>query len=502
MKKIEWTENRSLISQKIDWLKNRSFKNLFSIKEKEEDLNNKYLYRVIDRQFEEDILSQHTISIDQLDVESIVVSEKGLDDKSSIFQFYSDDFLVLMNTATNQKLLDEGMIDLHEVDQFGWYHSKIHAVNYKIFNESEPQKIKNIRELNPGILIRSFDLIRNKNVEIKSLNLLTGGFGLCYNVFQDEYEKFFTKFRVYEDHWRISLSDIEKNEYGIIIQLFLFNARRDSQIIDKFIEKIKNKNLILIHKYLLISFEYFYSETYEMSKFLNYLSERSSLDADLGKYSVDFDVLEEKYVRKGIPVSFDDKFVDVTKDFIDAAKTETEDLRSYFENNKLKKTTVFLLGMYHLGSRIYQQFKFDNFVHALVGLTTKYIEDIQLVDRDDDPFFKISFKNGHLTKYAIVNEYLMAIKHKLDLKEELSSILEKNKTIVRDSEKEVKFKDDSGDDSKKRSSNLSDEGDEEIDKDSEQETPHIDNNDDDSDQKRLDFPDDSNDDELNNKETK
>jgi hypothetical protein len=235
-----------------------------------------------------------------------------------------------------------------------------------------------------------------------------------------------------------------------------------------------------------------------------------------------------------MPVNFDDKFLDVTKQFIDSSKTETENLLVYFETNKLRKTTVFLLGMLHLGSRISQQFKFNNFVHAFVGLTTKYIEDIQLVKKDNDVFVDISFKEGHLIKNEIVNNYLIALKHQSELEEDLQRIRKMNEALVAeaddqiqstderdddstnissnisnksdeamgsDPEDEMKSINDGVDDNKQVSSKLSDEGDEEIDKDSEQETPPIDNNDDDSDQKRLDFPDDSNDDELNSKET-
>ena len=518
----------------FNWKKSYSFSELIKKKDEEENPNNKYIYRVLDRQFEQDILSQQTISIDQLDLEGKIVSDEGLDDKTNIVQFNSDDFLVLMNIATNEKLRDQGTIDLYEVNQFGWYHSKVHSVNYKIFNENEPQKIKNIKELNPKINIKSFDLLRNDKIVHKSLNLLTGGFGLCYKVFQDEYEKFFIKIKVYDDHWRISLNDLQKNEYGIIIQLLLFSARLDHKILDQFIDIIKVKKLIIVYKYLLISFEYFCFKTFQISDFLNNLSIKSSTDSDLNKYSEDFNVLNERYVKKGMPVNFDDKFLDVTKQFIDSSKTETENLLVYFETNKLRKTTVFLLGMLHLGSRISQQFKFNNFVHAFVGLTTKYIEDIQLVKKDNDVFVDISFKEGHLIKNEIVNNYLIALKHQSELEEDLQRIRKMNEALVAeaddqiqstderdddstnissnisnksdeamgsDPEDEMKSINDGVDDNKQVSSKLSDEGDEEIDKDSEQKTPPIDNNDDDSDQKRLDFPDDSNDDELNSKKT-
>ncbi|MBC8321511.1 MAG: hypothetical protein H8E34_12405 [Bacteroidetes bacterium] len=377
------------------------------------------MYRVNDSDYVSKIVNEKIIVLDQLDINSKQSYNSFIDNLSYSIQYSSDDFLILIDKESDRILQNDGMLELDKVIQFGWYYENTHKVNYKLLELIESKKIENLKTLNPNIIINSFDKYRKTNRMIKYINVLSGAFGLCYYTFKDEYDNCFQKIAIDKNKWIIKINDLDIGDYTILLQLFLFYQAQTKTLNDILFKDEKLMPFRTLSRYLESSMDYFLQHEYTMSGFLKYLSDDFADDVELKPFYDGFMLLNERYVQRGLPVKSNTKLMATTKEFIDIAKTEPGNLRQFLSNREFSKTSVFLLGMLHLGANLEQQFQFDNFISSFINLTIKDLQDIEINEKEIIiSFHKRVYDKNRNNRFDLVNVYLEELKHLYTLKNE------------------------------------------------------------------------------------
>ena len=388
------------------------------------------IYRIISKEYITKILSEQKISIDYVDLTSIQSLEDFSLNSNPSIQYKAEDFLFSLSEKNNVQFKKEQWIDLALVIQFGWYYGKIHKAEFQIYNVTNQRKLINLRELNPLIKIDSFDKIRNPFKIIKTTNVLKGAFGLSYSIFKNEYDNFFRKIKVYKDQWIIKRADLDKTDLPIISQLFLFyNA--ETKGLNKSIYKNDEYKGIRIYGYFLEkSLEYFINNNYSMEDFLLKFIANFNKYPELEIFVKDFKILNERYVKKGLPFETKNPITFATKEFLDLAKTETDKLKNLLQQNELNKTAIFLLGMLNLGDRIDEQFNFDNLIPAIIDLTAQHISNITASNTEIIIYFnELEVEKNRNNKFSYIREYFQELHNLHKLQNNFNKLVDKNKNL-------------------------------------------------------------------------
>ncbi len=343
------------------------------------------LYRVISKEYVIKILSEQKITVDFVDLNSVQNLVEFVEFTKPTIQYKADDFLFSLTNENETSFKKNCNIDLSQVEQFGWYYGKIHKSEVQLYRATNPKKFQNLTDMNPEIKIESFDKYRDFYRPIKATNVLNGAFGLAYTVFKDEYDNFFRKIQVHKDNWIIDKSKLIDSDYPILTQVLLY-CNVEGHVLNKSILKdgefVQAKGSRIYSYFLETALNYFLRNDYSMDNFLSKMKGEFEKYPELKVFVDDFKLLNDRYVKKGLLVDTKNPITVATKEFIDLAKTESENLNGLLTQNDLNKTAVFLLGMLNLGDRIDEQFSFDNFVPAIVDLTMRHIVDIKVSEKE------------------------------------------------------------------------------------------------------------------------
>lgn len=371
------------------------------------------LYRVISKDYVTKILSEQIISIDYVDLKSIQKLVEFIEFVNPTIQYKADDFLFSLTEENEAKLKTNMQIDLSEVEQFGWYYGKIHKSEIQLYNATNPKKFSNLTDSNPYLKIDSFDKYRYFYRPRKATNVLNGAFGLSYTVFKDEYDNFFRKINVHKDKWIIDKAILDKTDFPILTHLFLFYNAETKGLNKSLLKGDKLKGVRIFSYFLETALDYFLRNDYSMDNFLSKMQGEFEQYPELKIFADDFKLLNDRYVKKGLTVDTKNPITIATKEFLDLAKTESENINELLNKNELNKTAVFLLGMLNLGDRIDEQFSFDNFIPAIVDLTMRHIVDISVNDKEIViSFDQKEIENNRNNKFDYVQNYFKEL-HKV-----------------------------------------------------------------------------------------
>ncbi len=161
-----------------------------------------------------------------------------------------------------------------------------------------------------------------------------------------------------------------------------------------------------------------------MKGFLEYLANKIDNEGVVQ----DLTQLSELYVAKGLTYDPKIQHTKIIKEFLDVAKTEKGSLKEDLNNYKNNKSSIFLLGMLHLGDRLDEQFEFDNFIPSIVALTMTHIVDIYI----EGKFLLIGLnetetdKNRN-NKFTYIREYFNELNLIKGIQEEIEKLKEKTK---------------------------------------------------------------------------
>lgn len=386
------------------------------------------LFRVISSDYVTKILSEQKISIDYVDVDSIQNMDEFVEFTKPTIQYKADDFLFSLSEENEESLKKNLYIELSKTKQFGWYYGKIHKSEIQLYKATNPKKFNYLSEFNPELIIDSFDKYRDFYRPIKATNILNGAFGLSYYVFKDDYDNFFRKIKIHKDQWIIDNSNIIPEDYAIIMQIFLFHNYKTKALKESLFKDDSKKAYRIFIFFLEECLLYFMKNDYSMSNFLEYMAKKFNKFAEVKPIADEFTKLNDLYVKKGLLVETKFPPATRTKEFLDLAKTESENLKELLDTNKLDKTAVFLLGMLNLGDRLDEQFSFDNFVPSIVDLTMNHIVDIQVSDKE----IIISFNQKEIeknrnNKFDYVQNYFKELHTLKDFLDELNDLTKKSK---------------------------------------------------------------------------
>lgn len=385
------------------------------------------LYRVISKDYVTKILSEQVISIDYVDTKSIQSMDEFSDFTKPSMRYKADDFLFSLTKENEELLNTNNSIELSNTKQFGWYYGKIHKSEIQLYSATNPKKFSHLTESNPALLIDSFDKYRKFYRPIKATNVLLGAFGLAYTVFKDDYDTFFRKIKIHKDKWILEKNNLDKSDYPILTHLFLFYNAETKGLNKTLLKDDEHEGVRIFSYYLESALNYFLRNDYTMDNFLSKMQGEFAQYQKLKVFADDFKLLNDRYVKKGLSVETKNPITISTKEFIDLAKTESENLNELLTQNDLNKTAVFLLGMLNLGDRIDEQFSFDTFIPAIVDLTMRHIVDIQVSEKD----VVISFdqkeieKNRH-NKFNYVQNYFKELHTIKEFSDELNDLTKKS----------------------------------------------------------------------------
>ena len=379
-------------------------------------------------------LSEKVVSIDFVDPKRAQSYFDFANYTKPLINYKPDDFLVLFDESAYKELIAMKSIGLERAAQFGWYYEKRHKVNIQIFSATDSTKMQNLLELNPALIVDSFDKLRNDLNISKKINMLAGALSLCYYVYKEDYDSLFKKFVINKNVWAIDLNSLEpRNDYAIITQLAVLTNSNDDVFINKFYSN--QPQFILLYKFYKHSLNYLFHNTYSMSGYLEYLSKELSTNKNYSHLSDSLQVLNSEYVKKGISNTPKDKFVGSIKEFLEISKTESAKLKPFLDSEGgISKTALFLLGTLHLFDLLEEQFQFDNFIPLYVELFLKDIVEIKLQDNKIIiEFSEDVFKKDRNKKYTYITEYFREIRREENLLKEISELKDRNS--VKETEK-------------------------------------------------------------------
>lgn len=386
------------------------------------------LYRVISKDYVTKILSEQKIAIDYVDINSIQNLVDFVEFANPTIQYKTDDFLFILSKINEGLLEKNKWIELSKVEQFGWYYSKIHKSEIQLYESTNPKKFNNLTGLNNELKIDSLDKYRDFYRPIKATNILNGALGLAYSVFKDDYDNFFRKIKIQKDKWIFDKSTLDKSDYPILTHLFLFYNAESKGLNKSLLKGDEFEGVRIFSYYLETALNYFLRNDYTMDSFLSKMQDDFSQFPELMVFADDFKLLNDRYVKKGLSVETKNPITISTKEFIDLAKTESENLNELLTQNDLNKTAVFLLGMLNLGDRIDEQFSFDTFIPAIVDLTMRHIVDIQVTDKEVIiSFDQKEMENNRNNKFNYVQNYFKELHTIKEFSDELNDLTKKSK---------------------------------------------------------------------------
>lgn len=388
------------------------------------------IYKVVSGEYVVKILSELKVSIDYIDFSSRQDISEFIAYKFPKIQFRPDDFLISLSSEAENLLQTQQWVELSQVEQFGWYYNKIHKSQFQLFSATNNIKLRSLFENNPKIKIDSYDKYRSSYRPVKVTNILTGAFGLCYSIFKEEYDNLFRKIKIRDDRWIISLADIDKTDYPILTQIFLY-SNSENEVLNKTLLKDNTLKGVRIFSFFLENaLEYFINHDYSMEGFLKYLIDEFSKEEELRIFANDFKLLNDQYVKRGISISSQNPITIAVKNFIDLAKTESDKLKNLLDDTDLNKSSIFLLGMLQLGDRIDELFMFDNFIPSLVYLTMPNIIDIKVnSDQMIIHFDDVKTDKNRNKKYEYISKYFKELQLVKDLSDKLNTV-RKRKTLL------------------------------------------------------------------------
>jgi hypothetical protein len=382
------------------------------------------IYCVRDKEYSRMILSENRVRIDMIDFSLT----QTLNEFSSFLKpniYYSpEDFLFSLSDENDNLFQKEKIVELSQVEHFGWYYGQYHKSQIQLFSMASPQKFEFIKSSNPTLVISSFDRYRESYRPIQATNILNGAIGLSYYSFREDFDQFFQKIKIDKNQWIIEKSTVDKKEYAILALLFLYHNARTNELNKTVFTGDSLRSIRMLSTFLELAMNYFVENDYTMDGFLNKMSGQLDLDNDLKIYAKNLKILCEKYVKKGLPYNPDDPFTRFSKQFIDLAKTETNKLNKFKSEEGLSIISVSLVGMVHLGDRIDEIISFDSFIPAIIELTMKHVIKIEATN---DQIF-ISFDNREVeknrnNKFNYVRQYIQElkdVKKLIDATDELS----------------------------------------------------------------------------------
>jgi hypothetical protein len=385
------------------------------------------IYRVISGEYVTKILSEQNISIDYVELDSIQSMEDFSEFTNPAVRYKADDFLICISNENEEILRSKNSLGLSNTKQFGWYYGKIHKSEIQLYSATNPKKLNRLTYLNPKLIIDSFDKYRKYFRPIKATNILNGAFGLAYSVFKEDYDNFFRKIKIQKDKWIINKSILEKSDYPILTHLFLYYNAETKGLDKTLLISDELKGVRIFGFFLETALNYFINNDYSMDNFL------TRMKVDFGKYpelkvfADNFKLLNDRYVKKGLSIDTKNPITIATKEFIDLAKTESENLNELLTQDNLNKTSVFLLGMLNLGDRIDEQFSFDNFVPSIVTLTMCHIADIQDSEKEVIiSFNQIEIEKNRNNKFDYVKNYFNELHLLNEFTDELNILTKKS----------------------------------------------------------------------------
>jgi len=385
------------------------------------------LYRVISKDYVTKILSEQIISIDYVELESIQNMDEFVEFTKPTIRYKADDFLFSLSKESEEILNSNKSIELSKTKQFGWYYGKIHKGEMQVYSATNPKKFNHLTESNPALLIDSFDKYRKFYRPIKATNVLNGAFGLSYTVFKDDYDSFFMKIKIQKDKWILEKNNLEKSDYPILTHLFLFYNAETKGLNKTLLKGDELEGVRIFSYYLETALKYFLRNDYTMDNFLSKMQGEFAQYPKLKVFADDFKLLNDKYVKKGLSIDTKNPITVATKEFIDLAKTESENLNELLTQNELNKTAVFLLGMLNLGDRIDEQFSFDNFIPAIVELTMRHIVDIQASEKEVViSFDQKEIEKNRNNKFDYVQNYFKELHTVKEISDEVNKLKSKS----------------------------------------------------------------------------
>ena len=386
-----------------------------------------YLLKVSNEDYVTKILSEQQLLSEYIDWESQQTLNEFTKFEKPEIKYVPNDFLMKISGGTLNDLKEKRMIEFYKVDSYGWYDSKVHRNQIKLFNVAHPNKLNNLREQNPSIQANSFNQFRKSFRPKMASNILKGAMGLAYHQFKNDYDEFFRKIECQDDQWIIKITDLDAYDSQILIQLLLFQNNRSEELINSITKG--STTLAIYFRILDYALDYFIYNEYSMKDFLKTMAANMK-EPETEPLIAELKQLSDRYVDKGLSYNPQISHTKYIKEFIDLAKTDTGQLKHLLDGKELSRSAIFLLGMLNLGDRLDEQFAFGNFVPSIISLTMEHISGI----RTSKDLIIISFDISEIeknrnNKFTYVKEYFNELQLVKDLKDQLEELKVEAETI-------------------------------------------------------------------------
>ena len=390
---------------------------------------------LLGEKYEADMISQSRISITQLDLSRSQSLQDFKDIRNIQINYKSSDCLILLKDHLYTQLKTEQWINLSSVEQIGWFSQGKHNIKIQLYSKIEPGTIERLIKQNPNIRFSCFEFMRDQQLVLKQMNILAGGFGLCYYQFRKDYDRMFSTIDFVSTRWCLSRTSLDpKNDYVLILHLLLLDRGDHNDLLKEL--SSKDQDYKSVYRLLLSSFYYFTTNNFTTEGYFAMLDEEFSKDKSTQQIAEQFQILYKEYVRKGLEVRNLNPLTSAVRMFIDLAKNEIPELHRVLSSNiPLSKSALFLLGMYHTSAHLDKQFELGNVIPAFVEFLSKSVEEITINAEDIEiQFRKDVIETSEIKKYEYLTNYITAIKKSRDLDADIALLTKVQEKDLRDSE--------------------------------------------------------------------
>ena len=390
---------------------------------------------LLEEKYEADIISQSRISITQLDLSRSQSLLDFKDFRNIQINYRSSDCLILLEDNLFKQLKTAQWINLSSVEQIGWFSQDKHNIKIQLYSRIEPGTFDRLIRQNPNLRFSCFEFLRDQQLILKQMNILAGGFGLCYHHFRSDYDRMFSTIDFVSTRWCLSRKSLDpKNDFILILHLLLLDRGNHNDLLKElFSEYQEFKN---VYRLLLSSFYYFTTNTFTADGYFAMLDAEFSKDKTTQQIAEQFQLLYKEYVRRGLEVRNLNPLTSAVRMFIDLAKNEIPELHRVISSNiSLSKSSLFLLGMYHTSTHLDNQFEFGNVIPSFVEFLSKSVEEITINTKDIEiQFRKDVIETSEIKKYEYLTNYITAIKKSRDLEADVVLLNKVQEKDLRDSE--------------------------------------------------------------------
>ena len=249
-----------------------------------------FVIPLLEEKYEADVISQSRISMTYLDLSKSQSLQDFKVIRNAHINYKSKDCLILLEDHLLTQLKAAQWINLSMVEQFGWFSQDKHNIKMQLYSKIEPGIFDRLVKQNPNLRLSCFEFLQDQQIVLKQMNILAGGFGLCYYQFRGDYDRMFSTCDFVSTRWCISRKSLDpKNDFILILHLLMLDRGDHSFLLKELFREYPD--YISVYQLLRSSFYYLTTTNFTAEGYFAMLDSEFSKEQSTKQIALQFRLL-------------------------------------------------------------------------------------------------------------------------------------------------------------------------------------------------------------------